>query len=158
MAGANVGAVLGCLLGRWDGTGSGEFPTLDSFTYREQLDMNECGGSVVHYVQQTWRLVDGVEVGSHIETGFINVREDNSVEWLNAQGSDRVEVLQGRWTFTNDVASIDVESVVFAHDDRMIRSWRNMTINGHELSYVMGMATNTVPHGAMHLTAMLQRR
>jgi hypothetical protein len=158
MTEANVSGVLGHLLGRWEGTGSGEFPTLDSFTYREQLDMTEHGVGVVHYVQRTWRLVNGVGVGSHMETGFISVRDDNSVYILNAQGSDRVEVLQGRWTLDNDVASIDVNSAVLAHDDRMIRSWRNITMNGRELSYFMGMATNTVPHGATHLTATLHRR
>ncbi len=93
-----------------------------------------------------------------METGFISVRSDNSVYMLNAQGSDRVEVLQGRWTLDNDVDSIDGNSAVFAHDDRMIRSWRNITINGHELSDFMGMATKAGTHGATHLSATLHCR
>ncbi len=83
------------LAGVWIGTGVGEFPTLDTFTYRERFEIAEHGARVLNYLQETWRNVDGEEVGSHIETGFITLADDGTVEVLNAQGSDRVEVLSG---------------------------------------------------------------
>ncbi len=150
--------VLDQLLGRWEGTGSGEFPTLAAFTYRERLDVTEHDVGVVHYLQRTWRLSANDEVGSHVETGFITVRNDTTVEILNAQGSDRVEVLNGRWSTDDGVVSLELHSAALAHDNRMISSWRNITITEHELSYVMGMSTTAFPNGATHLAATLQRR
>lgn len=77
---------------------------------------------------------------------------------LNAQGSDRVEVLLGQARVSNGVFSIDFASVSLAHDERMIKSWRKLHIDGDELRYTMGMATTSVPDGALHLTAHLTRQ
>jgi hypothetical protein len=146
------------LAGVWVGTGVGEFPTLDSFTYRERFEIAERRARVLNYLQETWRNVDSEEVGSHIETGFITLADDGTVEVLNAQGSDRVEVLSGHAEVSGSVVSIDLESVALANDERMISSWRKLQIDGDELSYTMGMATNSVPKGATHLTARLTRQ
>jgi len=146
------------LAGVWVGTGVGEFPTLDSFTYRERFEIAERRARVLHYLQETWRDVDGEEVGSHIETGFITLADDGAVEVLNAQGSDRVEVLSGHAELSGGVVSIDLESVALVHDERMISSWWKLHIDGDELRYSMGMATKSVPKGATHLTARLTKQ
>jgi len=149
--------VLSLLVGSWEGTGFGEFPTLAPFTYRERLEISNRGPGVAHYAQETWRSSNAEEARSHIETGFINLSDDGDIEILNAQGSDRVEALTGQWSLNDGVVSFELASAVLAYDDRMIRSWRTLTIADDELSYVMGMATSLVPDGARHLTAALQR-
>jgi len=151
--------VLRRLVGRWEGAGRGEFPTIAPFEYREILDVTEpIFDEVFHYRQQTWRIEDGVEVASHIETGFIGVTADGAVEILNAQGTDRVEALRGEPVFHGTELVIEMKSLVLAHDDRMIRSWRTLRLAGDSLGYEMAMATTAVPEGAPHLTAHLTRQ
>jgi hypothetical protein len=147
------------LVGTWEGAGRGEYPTLDPFDYRELLEVDGSPESpFLHYRQQTWRDQDGGEVGSHVETGFISLDENQGVNVLNAEGSDRVEVLTGTMAERDGVLVLDLRSVVLAHDERMISSWRQIEVEGDELRYTMGMATTRVPEGANHLTARLTRR
>jgi len=145
------------LTGVWVGTGVGEFPTLDSFTYRERLEIVERTAGKMTYLQETW-TTDGEEAVSHIETGFITVAETGTVEVLNTQDSGRVEVLTGQGKVSGSVVLIDLESLVLAHDERMISSWRKLHLDDDELAYTMGMATTSVPTGALHLTARLTRQ
>ena len=145
------------IVGRWSGTGSGRYPTIDDFDYREELIVvptDEPG--VLHYIQRTWRIVDDGEVPSHIETGFIHVAGDR-VTILNAQGADRVEVLTGIIERSPGKTVVRLESTTLAHDDRMVGSWRTITIRGDRLDYLMDMATTAVPGGADHLNASLER-
>lgn len=150
---------LRSLAGIWDGNGEGFFPTIEPFSYREVLEIDEVGSSnTLHYQQRTWRRTEGAEQASHLETGFISSGDAGSIEILNAQGGDRVEVLRGPIRFSNGVLVIELESVVLAHDHRMLRSWREFRFEGDRLRYTMGMATTAVPEGAPHLTATLTLR
>ena len=150
---------LDALIGVWEGAGEGGFPTITPFTYREVLEVRAAeAGPSLHYVQQTWRLDDDAEVGSHYETGFITPGDRGSVAVLNAQADDRVEVLHGQITRDGATTALDLRSVLLANDVRMVKSWRRIEVDGDELQYTMGMATTAVPDGALHLTARLTRR
>lgn len=150
--------ILGALIGRWAGTGSGQFPTINDFAYREVLEIiDDYDDALLHYKQRTWRLTEDGESESHTETGFIGVTEDGTVEITSSQGLDRVEVLRGGVSMSDDGFTLDVESVLIAHDPRMIRSWRTIVYGNDQLSYTMGMATTAVPNGGPHLTAELTR-
>lgn len=145
------------LSGLWLGTGQGEFPTIDAFGYRERLEVVEPGtAGLLHYYQQTWRMVGNIEEASHIETGFITLADNGEVEVLSAQGDDRVEVLRGRVTI-DDLVTLDLKSVVIGHDERMLWSRRVLELRADELTYEMSMATTAVPKGAKHLAARLTR-
>ncbi len=144
------------LIGRWEGTGEGGFPTMESFTYREVLEVSATGGGL-HYRQTTWRQRDEDEVVSHLETGFIFEDEDGGVLVLNAQGRDRVEVLRGRVELDGGSLIAELESTALAHDERMISAWRRLRVDGDSLDYEMGMATTAVPDGADHLSGHLER-
>jgi hypothetical protein len=147
---------LRSLVGTWTGGGSGEFPTLESFEYRERLDVAEMDG-FLHYVQRTWRVVDGHERQSHIETGFVSIAGTGRVELLCAEGSDRVEVLTGDLDLLGDAVRLEVRSVAGAHDPRVLSSWRRLEWEDDGLRYEMGMSTTAVPDGSTHLTARLRR-
>ncbi len=156
---STIWRVLQQLAGTWEGTGKGEFPTISPFTYREVLEVRgDQEDALLHYQQQTWRQEDGQEVDSHRETGFIGLADSETVQILNAQGSDRVEVLRGHVEVRENKLLLDLDSVALAHDERMIRSWRRLQLEGDVLRYTMGMATKHVPDGATHLTARLTRR
>jgi hypothetical protein len=77
---------------------------------------------------------------------------------MNAQGTDRIESLHGDISDVGGHVSIELASVAIAGDDRMIRSWRSLKVDGDDLAYTMGMATTQVPDGAIHLVAKLSRR
>jgi hypothetical protein len=142
----------------WEGTGTGDYPTIENFTYRELFEVTVVADrSMLHYLQQTWRTNVTPEAPSHIETGFIIVTPDGAVHVLNAQGPDRVEVLTGRLTPKEDGFVVDLTSTSLANDDRMLESWRRWTLDGDHFSYTMGMRTTALPAGANHLTAVLQR-
>ena len=142
------------LIGTWEGTGEGGFPTMEDFEYREHLEIRRSeAGPALHYVQETWRG----DAGSHYETGFITASDDGTIRWLSAQGEDRVEVLEGVVEH-GDAVHVKVHSVAIAGDDRMIRSWRTLDCAGDELTYSMGMATTATPDDAPHISAHLTRR
>lgn len=146
------------MVGSWEGSGSGEFPTIDDFTYRERLTVSvAAAGKSLHYRQETWRTNVDPPVGSHVETGFISVIGDGEVEVLNAQGHDRTEVLRGAVNPTETGFHLSLRSTSLAHDDRMVASWRTWVLDGEVLTYTMGMRTTSTLDGAPHLAAGLRR-
>ena len=47
------------LLGRWRGTGTGSYPTIEPFTYREELLFEQVGEPYLLYSQESWDAVTG---------------------------------------------------------------------------------------------------
>lgn len=150
---------LDWLAGVWHGTGTLEYPTIDTYPYREVFTVRMLDrGWPLHYVQETWKLLAQTEAPSHVETGFITAEDDGSVTFLNAQGPDRVEVLRGRLTPTGNRAwELELASTVHGHDPRMRSSTRSITLDGDSLSYSMSMATDRVEVPTLHLSARLTR-
>jgi hypothetical protein len=147
------------LIGVWKGSGRGEFPTIEPFTYREIFEVTEAvAGESLHYRQRTWRTSADPEVMSHVETGFINLAPEATIEILNAQGPNRVELLTGSMERTMLGFSISLRSRSIVGDDRMITSWRELQLATNGFSYSMGMSTTVVPDGAHHLSAELHRQ
>ena len=148
---------LRLLDGDWRGFGTGGFPTIESFEYREHLQVRIVEGhEVLHYFQNTWRIDGDEEHGSHIETGFISVEDDGHVLVLSSQGSDRVEVLRGAVDPADDGFTLSLRSTDLFNDERMVSSWRELRLTDNALTYSMGMATDRVPTEELHLTAELR--
>ena len=145
--------------GTWEGSGEGGFPTIEEFTYREVLEVSaDDDAGLLHYLQRTWRHENGDTSASHRETRFIALEDDETVHMVNAQGTDRVEVLAGPASMQDGVLSVELKSVTIAGDDRMVSSWRTIELARDTLRYTMGMVTTAVPDGAIHLSARLTRR
>lgn len=148
---------LQALIGEWEGTGSVSYPTIPTMRFRDQIVVTRAGTSVYHYLQQTWKQTEMVESLSHRETGFLKVDDEGNVEMLGAHGADRVEVLRGQLDRGQDGLTLDLHSVLVAHDPRVLSSWRRIVVSGDSLAYTMGMATTSVPEGEEHLAATLSR-
>lgn len=149
---------LRLLDGDWRGFGAGGFPTIESFEYREHLAVRILEGhEVLHYLQITWRIDGDQEHGSHIETGFISVEDDDQVLVLSSQGSDRIEVLRGELDAADNGFTLNLASAAVFNDERMVSSWRELRFTDETLTYSMGMATDQVPTEELHLTAELHR-
>lgn len=147
------------LIGTWQGTGYGDYPTIDAFDYREILtfEANQ-DQDKIHYVQRTWRHdTDGKEIDSHWESGFIQQLDDGSIEIANVQSSGRMELLVGEVKADGDAFMLVLESVQLANDMRMKATSRVWRWTDTHLTYDMNMATIDNPELRFHLSATLSK-
>lgn len=150
--------LLARLGGTWTGRGEGNYPTIESFTYEEELRFEVADVyPLIHYVQRTWK--DAAREPSHWESGFLLVPEAGQVQISNAQDGGRVEVLRGRVIEEGDALSIRTKSVVLGNDDRLVETARDFVLRDDRLAYEMVMTTTTTPEpkALVHLRADLRR-
>lgn len=154
---------LGGLLGVWRGSGQGNFPTIDAFTYDEEIvfTSNEVE-PLICYEQKTWDTTNRSDHTEplHWEVGFIRSTEDGPIEISNAQNNGRVEVLRGQLSPPAKRSAsllLLLDSVLHGHDERMIRTRRRYQIGSSTLSYEVEMATRNTPDMTLHLQASLEK-
>ena len=150
------------LIGTWVGIGKGKFPTIDSFTYREQLRIWSREHEPYLLYEQSADIID--EAGnavrpSHWESGVIRPLEDGTIEISNVQNSGRVEVLTGKTELGDslDKFSLEFWHKILENDQRMVKSSRRFDLEGNTLRYEMCMATSKVSDLTFHLEAFLKR-
>ena len=90
-------ARLAWLLGRWAGNGHGEYETIESFQFGQEVIFQQDGRPFIHYMSRAW-LVD--EQGNTIreaaqETGYIRPQPDGTIEMLLAHNTGFVETWIG---------------------------------------------------------------
>src|SRR5918992_4914404 len=64
---------LGFLIGTWTGEGKGEYPSIESFTYGEEVRFWTVGRPWIGYSQRTWNLDSHAPM--HSEMGFWRPQE-----------------------------------------------------------------------------------
>ncbi len=151
--------VLGLLEGTWRGEGSGSFPTIDSFDYRETLKFVSRDDSTLFYEQRTEKRVRGQKefLTSHWESGFVRVLADNQLELVSAQSGGRSEVLIGTIESVGEKVRLKFSSKAISNDPRIIATTRTFEIANNELSYEMEMHTTSVANVTHHVAATLKR-
>lgn len=94
---------LAFLVGTWRGQGHGEYPTIDAFSYREEVSIGHVPGKpFLRYEQCT--SADDTDEPMHTEVGFLRPLPGGTAELVIAQPSGVVETLAG---------SIDGTSITF---------------------------------------------
>jgi len=85
------------LLGRWQGNGHGDYPTIARFEFGQEAVFAHDGRPFLHYFSRSWLIdPDGTKVKeSALETGFLRVRPDSEVELLLAHNTGFVEIWYG---------------------------------------------------------------
>ena len=149
------------LLGRWTGAGVGRYPTIPSFEYNEQLHfVADAARPLIHYEQFTRQRSEGqaVHQPSHWESGFLRPVAGGMLEVSNAQDGGRVEVLRGPIRTAGGVLTLELESLLLGHDERLVRTRRTFVVEADRLRYEVHMHTNRVPALTVHLQAELERR
>ena len=86
-------APLAFLLGTWQGTGTGVYPTIDDFSFAEEVTFAHVGKPFLAYSQKTKDTGTGLPL--HAESGYLRPQGDGRLELVLAQPSGIVEVLGG---------------------------------------------------------------
>ena len=86
------------LLGTWQGGGDGDYPTIDPFSFGQELIFQQDGRPFMHYMARAWLLdADGNKVrDAPQETGFLRCLEDGSVEMMLTHNTGITELYLGK--------------------------------------------------------------
>jgi len=143
------------LLGTWRGTGSGEYPTIDSFRYGEEMRFEHVGDPFLLYTQRSWLLGDD-PVPLHFERGFVRPGSGSrDIELTLAHPLGLTEVAEGSIRGTRiDVASTSMTST--STGAPVTRLERRIEVDGDRLRYELRMATAEVLL-TRHLVGELRR-
>lgn len=93
MAAPPLDPLLARLVGTYVGDGEGDFPTVQPFRYREQLEFTAPGGPVVAYSQRTSDPASGRPM--HAENGFLRPAPGGRAELVLAHSFGLTEVQEG---------------------------------------------------------------
>lgn len=146
------------LEGIWKGSGTARFPTIQTAEYFEELEFRYTrDDESIRFEQRSWHKEENQKGKPlHFESGFIIAGSDGTFELLNAQNSNRVEVLKCiDLKIENSGTELIFESKYFGNDERMVRTQREYFINGNKLTFRMCMATSGTPQFQEHLRSVL---
>lgn len=145
-------AGLEFLLGRWRGSGRGEYPTIDSFTYREEVEFTHAGKPFLVYHQRTW---DQAGAPLHTEVGYLRPIGTDTAELVIAQPTGVTEI------HTGDVAGTSLRltaaQIGLSPTAKSVTAvTRQLEVAGNELTYRLEMAA-VGQELQLHLEATLRR-
>jgi len=148
---------LAFLLGTWAGEGSGSYPTIEPFPYRESISFTQNGKPFLAYQQRTMHATEHRPL--HAETGYWRLAPDGTtVELVLAHPFGVVEVLSGPITSNAEthhrieLTSASLAGTPTAKEVR--RTTRMITIADGVLTYDVAMEAVGVPL-THHLHAVL---
>ena len=146
-------ASLTALLGTWRGEGRGEYPTIDSFGYDEEVTFGHVGKPFLAYGPRTWRQTDRFPL--HAETGYVRLMDGVRAELLLAHPTGITEVSEGSW----DGRVLHLRSSTIgrsASAKEVTALERRFELDGDVLRYTVAMAAVAQPL-THHLAAELRR-
>jgi len=141
------------LLGTWRGEGKGEYPTIQSFAYGEEVRFWHVGKPILSYTQRTWALDDDRPL--HAEMGFWRPQAGGALEVILAHPFGITEIEIGAVSGHRvELMTHSIEGSPTAKE--VTRVERSFHITGDVLGYDLRMAAvgEPVTH---HLRAELRR-
>jgi hypothetical protein len=84
---------IGFLLGTWRGSGTGIYPTIDDFSYEEEMVFTHTGRPFLVYSSKTWNPETAAPM--HSESGFIRSIGNGKLEAVIAHAFGITEVSEG---------------------------------------------------------------
>lgn len=143
---------LAFLLGTWRGSGRGHYPTIEDFTYEEEVAFTSNGKPFLIYRQST-KSPEGSPL--HGEAGYLRPAPGGRAEFVLAHPFGVVEICEG----TLEGGRLDLISTTVAGTStakEILATRRVIEVNEDELHYDFYMAAvgNPLEH---HLEATLTR-
>jgi len=84
---------LSWLLGTWRGHGRGDYPTVEEFSYGQEITFSHVGKPLLEYVSHSWSLDDDRPLAT--EAGYLRPQPGGVVEAVITHGSGVVELAYG---------------------------------------------------------------
>lgn len=150
-------APLAFLVGTWEGEGTGRYPTIEPFAYRERTTVGHGGKPFLVLAQRTWAADDGRPL--HVETGYLRLPAPDHVELVVAHPTGHVEVAEGSFEATADGGTLHLRSTTVAGTataKEVQQLERTLAVHGDQLDVHLAMAAVGQPLGP-HLHAQLAR-
>lgn len=151
-------APIAFLIGTWRGHGRGTYPTIEDFTYAEEITfLAPPGKPFLVYTQKTKRTGDHPEAGTplHTETGYLRPVGSNRVELVLAMPTGVTEIHDGSIDGTHiELRTVTVGLTPTAKTVTSVE--RSLHVEGDTLSYELLMGAVGQPH-QLHLEANLHR-
>lgn len=151
-------APLAPLIGTWVGEGHGEYPTIEPFSYIEEVTISHAGKPFLAYSQRTRSAETGAPM--HAEVGYFRLPKPDRVELVVAHPTGIAEIEEGTAASSVNVLVLELNSTIVgvtasAKDVKVLS--RTFRLDGDELSYTvrMGAVGYVVQH---HLSALLHRQ
>ncbi|GLW65329.1 UPF0678 fatty acid-binding protein-like protein [Actinomadura rubrobrunea] len=98
------------LLGRWEGAGVGDYPTIEAFNFGQEVSFTHNGNPFLIYSSRTWLIEADGSLGRPlaVETGYWRPQPDNQVEVTLAHPTGIVEIYVGNVAFNRVELQTDV--------------------------------------------------
>lgn len=148
---------LADLVGTWVGEGEGEYPTITSFRYREEVVFGHVGKPFLTYRQST--VNQGTGEPAHSEVGYLRAVGDGRVELVLAHPTGVAELAEGTIEVLDEGVRLHLRSTGVSHTTtakEVRRIERRIEVAGPVLRYDVAMAAVGHPH-QRHLTGELHR-
>jgi hypothetical protein len=148
-----VEPLLAQLLGKWHGNGTGEFPSMATFQYEEEIRFVDIGSRDLLYLQRGWDPESGEVL--HAEAGMWRATPDGVLTATIAQPRT-TEVAEGKISPGLVVlASTTVGRAAIAPP--LVATRRTYRLSGDKLTYVVEITTLQVTQSTRHLVGTLRR-
>ena len=126
---------LAFLVGRWRGHGRGDYPTIESFEYEEEIAFTHVGKPFLVYQQRTW---DTTGSPLHTEAGYVRPVGTEGAELVIAQPTGITEIHAGPVDGTT--LRLVTQSVGVSPTAKDVRAVaRTISVDGDTLTYRLDM-------------------
>ena len=145
------------MLGSWRGSGEGSYPTIDDFTYVEEITFNQVGKPFLAYGQKTRHAETDLPL--HAEAGYWRFPVAGLAELVLAHPTGLLESLSGTVEPVAGGARFELtcpEVVTTATAVEVRRTVRRFLFDGDTVTYDFAMAAVGQPL-THHLAATLHR-